>query len=263
MKFQRLLHLVASGGNSAEYPENTLPAMRSAIDCGARFIQLDVQLSADGVTVVVRDHSLVRAASIAASVFELQADELVQVDVSERRRFGNRFHGTCIPRLSDAMHMFQQHPEITAFITIGHASVARFGRDPVVSQVLQVLRHYRSRCVVVSADMPAVHSAREMGECQVGWIVPSCDSHTRLKCEALQPDFLFYDSAQLTAADVLWRGPWRWVVNDVSSIEAALSYAERGADFIATSQVRAMSEAMRAHAKASSVTRPRPVLVGI
>jgi len=35
---------VGSRGNSAEFPENTLPALRSAIALGVRFIELDVHL---------------------------------------------------------------------------------------------------------------------------------------------------------------------------------------------------------------------------
>ena len=56
----RLLHLVARRGNSAEFPENTLPALRSAIALGARFIEIDVHLSSDGTPIVYRDQELSR-----------------------------------------------------------------------------------------------------------------------------------------------------------------------------------------------------------
>ena len=36
----RLLHLVARRGNSTDFPENTPPALRSAISLGARFIEI-------------------------------------------------------------------------------------------------------------------------------------------------------------------------------------------------------------------------------
>ena len=56
VKAMRLLHLVGYRGNSAEFPDNTLPALRSAIALGARFIQFDVHLSADGVPMVCDEH---------------------------------------------------------------------------------------------------------------------------------------------------------------------------------------------------------------
>ena len=60
VKAMRLLHLVGYRGNSAEFPENTLPALRSAIALGVRFIELDVHLSADGVPMVCNEHQLAR-----------------------------------------------------------------------------------------------------------------------------------------------------------------------------------------------------------
>ena len=46
------MDLVAHRGNAHEYPENTLPAFESALALGLRCLELDVQLSADGVPVV-------------------------------------------------------------------------------------------------------------------------------------------------------------------------------------------------------------------
>jgi glycerophosphoryl diester phosphodiesterase len=252
MRPQRLLHLVARGGNAAEFPENTLPALRSAIELGARFIELDVQLSADGIPMVIRDHDLARVASIAASVFDLKAAELMYVEAHEPRRFRDRFRGTCIPKLTDALRMFEQRPEVTVFIVLGRASISHFGRDQAVSQVLQTFRTFRSRCVMVSTDLSAVFRAREMGDCQIGWTISAYDNHTRIKYEALQPQFLFCHRSLLPQSADLWRGPWRWVINEVSSLETALTLARRGADFIATADVRPMGEAMRAHAAGSA-----------
>jgi hypothetical protein len=39
--------IIAHRGNAAEFPENTLEALQSAVDLGVRHVELDVQLSAD------------------------------------------------------------------------------------------------------------------------------------------------------------------------------------------------------------------------
>jgi len=51
-------HLVAHRGWQRRYPENTLPAIKGALDAGARYIEVDVQLSADGVPVLFHDRTL-------------------------------------------------------------------------------------------------------------------------------------------------------------------------------------------------------------
>jgi hypothetical protein len=53
----------------------------------------------------------------------------------------------------------------------------------------------------------------------------------------------------------LWRGPWRWIVHEVNTLEEVLDFAARGAHFVATSDVRTLGEAMRAHAAAHAAAR--------
>ncbi|HEV7714300.1 MAG TPA: glycerophosphodiester phosphodiesterase family protein [Steroidobacteraceae bacterium] len=267
MKPARFLHLVAHRGDAAGHPENTLPAFQSALALGVRFIEIDVQISANGVPVTVRGSEIVRGARL-ESVAELTAAELGQVDASEPLRFGARFHGTGIPRMVDVLSLLTKRPETTVFVTIGRASLTRFGHDQVVAQVVETLKPFRSRCVVVSADLPAVHRARQIAGMPIGWAVSTYDNHTRLKYEALQPEYLFCNHGVLPPASTLWRGPWHWVVRDASTIEVALDLAERGADFVATADVRSLSEAMRAHAAAlaksqeTTVVRVDPVATG-
>jgi hypothetical protein len=124
------------------------------------------------------------------------------------------------------------------------------GHDQVISQVVRALRPFRSRCVLVSKDLATIHTARTRAEYPVGWVIPAYDAHTRLKYEAFKPEYLFCDRALLPAHGALWRGPWRWAVNDVSDLNTAMELANRGADFVVTRNVRSLGEAMRAHAAA-------------
>jgi len=244
----RLLHLVGYRGNSAEFPENTLPALRSAIALGVRFIELDVHLSGDGVPMVCDEHQLARVTGDDDS--DMSGAQMSALDVSQTNRFGERFLGTLIPSLTTALRLLEGRPEITVFVVLGRASVARFGHDQVISQVVRAMRPFRSRCVLVSKDLATIHTARTRAEYPVGWIIPAHDSHTRLKYEAFKPEYLFCDRALLPASGPLWRGPWRWAVSDVSDLNTALELANRGADFVVTRNVRSLGEAMRAHAAA-------------
>jgi glycerophosphoryl diester phosphodiesterase len=246
----RLLHLVARRGNSAEFPENTLPALRSAIALGARFIEIDVHLSIDGTPMVCRDQELIRSGSATATAAELE-----QREAGEIERLGEQFRGTHVPTLATVLGLLAGRPEITLFIVIGRHGLGRFGHEQTVARVLHTLKPFRSRCILVSADLAAVHSARATGVCPTAWVLPAYDHHTRLKYEALQPDYLFCDRTFLAPAAPLWRGPWRWVIYEIDSLQEALSLAERGADFVLTRQVRSLSEAMLAHAAAGGAAK--------
>jgi len=244
----RLLHLIARRGNSAEFPENTLPALRSAIALGARFIEIDVHLSSDGTPIVYRDHDLARLGNTALTA---TAAELEQLEAGELERFGERFRGTRIATLANTLGLLAGRPEITVFVIVGRQSVARFGHEQVIARVTRTLKPFRSRCILASADLATVHLARAQAACPIAWVLPAYDDHTRLKYEALQPDYIFCDRSLLPAAGTLWRGPWRWAIYEVDALQEALALAERGADFVATRHARSLGEAMLAHAAAA------------
>jgi glycerophosphoryl diester phosphodiesterase len=236
---------VAHRGNAAEFPENTLPAFVSALDLGVRFLELDVQLSRDGVPVVIHDHLLLRTTGLPGSVFDHDAAELAAMEAAEPQRFGDRFAGTRLPLLRDVLGLLARRPEITLFIELKRASLREFGHDQVVSQVVEAVKPWRAQCVLISFDLAAVHRARALGDAPIGWVLEDCDAHRRLKLEALQPEFLFCDHAQLPARGRLPRGPWRWVVYEVTTLAQALELAGRGADYVETMAVREMSNALR------------------
>jgi glycerophosphoryl diester phosphodiesterase len=241
----RLIHLVAHRGNAGEFPENTIPAFASALEFGLRFLELDVHISADGVPIVIHDHDLIRTTGRPGCVFDLRARELVMIDASEPERFGERFRGTRIPLLSDVLSLLERRPEVTLFVEIKRASLIRFGYDQVVARVVNTLKPARAQCVVISFDLAAVHRVRQIGGMPIGWVLSAYDAHTRLKFEALQPEFLFVDHEMLPAQGALWRGPWRWAIYEVESLGLAQALAARGADYIETMAVHPMSDAMR------------------
>ncbi len=241
----RLIHLVAHRGNAVEFPENTLPAFVSALELGVRFLELDVQLSRDGVPIVIHDHMLLRTTGLPGSVFEHDAAELARIDAAETQRFGDRYLGTRLPLLRDVMRLLTRRPEITLFIEIKRASLTEFGHDQVVSRVLEVIKPWRMQCVIISFDLVAIHRARRLGDAPIGWVLEECDEHSRLKYEALQPQFLFCNHEILPPNGRLWQGPWRWVIYEITSLPLALILAGRGADYVETMAVREMSGALR------------------
>ena len=52
--------LVAHRGYAKNYPENTFSAIEAAVHCGACYIEIDIQLTCDGVAVLLHDESLLR-----------------------------------------------------------------------------------------------------------------------------------------------------------------------------------------------------------
>ena len=68
--------VIAHRGASADERENTLPAFERAIEVGADFVELDVQVSADGVLVVFHDLDLDRLTPLRGPLRRRTAAEL-------------------------------------------------------------------------------------------------------------------------------------------------------------------------------------------
>ena len=78
--------ILAHRGFSSRYPENTMPAFRAALDSGAEGLEFDVQLTRDGIPVVIHDESLNRTGNVDKAVEDCTLKELRLVDVSYRYR---------------------------------------------------------------------------------------------------------------------------------------------------------------------------------
>jgi glycerophosphoryl diester phosphodiesterase len=237
--FSPLPDLIAQRGNSEDYPENTLPALRSALELGARHLQFDVQLTADRRPVLLNDANLKRMAGLNRNALEMTWRELVEITIAEPERFGDKYSDIGVPMLAQAASLLGTHPAVTAFVEIKRASLRVFGAEVVVRKICEVLKPVVRQCVLVSRDLTAVHQVRQLSSCRVGWILSEYSSLSALKSEALVPDYLLCDHELLTETNAqLWRGPWRWAIHNVTSREAAAQLAARGARLVGTTSFR-------------------------
>src|SRR5687768_5538366 len=73
--------IISHRGASAFAPENTVAAFKKAIESGADGVEFDVQLSKDGVLMVIHDATLTRTAGIEKRVADMTSRQLANVDV--------------------------------------------------------------------------------------------------------------------------------------------------------------------------------------
>lgn len=242
----KLPELIAHRGNAAEYPENTLPALRSALELGVRFVEFDVQLSADRQPILLHDSSLKRTAGIDRNALEMTWQELAEVSVNEEQRFGQRYTDVGIPTLAQAASLLATYPHATAFVELKRSSLRAFGQEVVVRKVCDTLKSIARQCVIISFDLAAVYHVRQVSSFRVGWVLSDYSNLSALKCEALAPDYVFCDHQLLSdSASRLWRGPWRWAIYEVTTRKLAMELAARGAKLVETMAVRAMLREFR------------------
>ncbi len=95
------IQITAHRGSSKTAPENTMAAVKAAVEELADFVELDVQETLDGVLVLCHDTNLSRLAGVNRRVSELTLAELSELDVGSW--FSEEFAGEKIPELRKVM----------------------------------------------------------------------------------------------------------------------------------------------------------------
>ncbi|SMQ60285.1 glycerophosphoryl diester phosphodiesterase [Devosia lucknowensis] len=91
----------AHRGASAIAPENTIAAFRTAAEAGAKWVELDVALSADGTLMVIHDDTVDRTSSGQGPLGELTAAQIGALDGGAW--FDARFADERIPTLAETI----------------------------------------------------------------------------------------------------------------------------------------------------------------
>lgn len=106
----------AHRGNSADYPENTIPAFKSALSLGVDWIELDIHKTKDGQIVVIHDATTSRVGNRNLQVSEVTFEELKSVDVAHEFRIRKKltlkeYSSLSVPLLSDIIRLIMQQNE--------------------------------------------------------------------------------------------------------------------------------------------------------
>jgi glycerophosphoryl diester phosphodiesterase len=239
-EFGGLPALIAHRGYAAHYPENTLPALDAAVAAGARFVEVDVQLSADAVPVLFHDRGLRRVCSASGAVHQRPFRELRRLEATEPQRFGDRFAGTGLTSLAQFRGFLEDNPEVVAFVEAKAMAIRHFGLTGVLDAIGRELEPVAGRCVLISFTVPLLAAARvrlEGAPGPVGWhaIGGVIDRwRQRGALESLRPEYLFCAVKGLPRSGAI-RFPGACIaVYEVASAPFAMDLHRRGVQMIET-----------------------------
>ena len=120
--------ICAHRGDSSRFRENTLPAIESAIDAGAQFVEIDVRVTADGEVVVIHDATLERLWDIPVPVAGMSLAAICEI--------GDRDHRP--PLLSEVLELFGEQTRSTLLIDMDHAAPAAPAQQVVATSGVRV-----------------------------------------------------------------------------------------------------------------------------
>jgi len=236
--------LVAHRGYARCYPENTLLALRAAIEAGAEYLECDVLLTQDHVPVLFHDRDLRRMCGQDGAIHDYSLAQLKNFSVSEFERFGYRFVDNEITTLREAVNLFAAFPLVTVFVELKRQSIEAFGIEMLLEAVLPELESIRRQVVVISYSMEALRAVRERSSFQVGAVFDHWRERKQPIVRLLKPEYLLTDIDQLPRFGKLKHEQSKLAVYECDDPELAVRVHRRGVDLVETFAIVEMQQSL-------------------
>ena len=208
--------ITAHRGSSRTAPENTIPAIDAAVEEMADSVEIDVQMTADGVVVLGHDASLKRVAGVNRSIASMTFEELEKLDVGSW--FSSEYAGTRIPSLSEVLELCSQKTSL-------NIEIKYVGKNSELPEkTAEMVREYgmENQCVITSTNLSYLKRVKEaLPEIRTGYIISAAYGNFYSSEDV---DFIsirsgFVTSALMQNAHEQGKAVYAWTVNTKSELE--------------------------------------------
>ena len=227
LEFEGRPEIMAHRGASLAAPENTLAAVRMAIDSGAQWVEIDVQETADGEVIIIHDSDLKKIGRVSLGVATSTLDELQEIDIGSW--FAEEFSAERIPTLEQVLRLCKDRIGV-------NIELKYYGAQQQLEQrVADIVdaNAMADQIVVMSLSLDGI---REMRRLRPDWTLGLLSSVAVGNLAALDVDFLALN-ARFASRHLIRRlhnqgkDIMVWTVNDPVGMSAM---ASRGVDVIIT-----------------------------
>lgn len=208
--------ITAHRGSSRQAPENTMAAIQAAVEDMADYVEIDVQMTADGVVVLGHDASLKRVAGVDRAIGSMTWSELRQLDAGSW--FSDRFAGEKIPQLQEVLEYCKG--KIKLNIELKYNGKDSLLPETVAGQI--AANEMEEQCVITSTSLEYLRKVKTvMPELHTGYIISAAYGNFYSE-EAV--DFIsirsnFVDGALVKNAHAQGRAIHAWTVNQRTELE--------------------------------------------
>lgn len=245
--YTSLPQVIAHRGSSGQAPENTLASLHLAGKQGAKWVEIDIILSADGIPVIFHDDYLNRTTNGEGLIHKKNLAELQQLDAGYWK--GEAFENETIPTLAQAI-------EVIAHYNMGlnlELKPCEGLEEETTAAAIAVLKHtwpVHLPLLLSSFNYFALVSAKRLWpDVQLGYNVSAIPTewHVRLKhlgCSGLHIHHPFFDARRVAQIKAAGYRVLAFTVNDAT---LALTLLEQGLDAVFSDHPETIMRAIDHH----------------
>jgi glycerophosphoryl diester phosphodiesterase len=250
--------ITAHRGSSAAAPENTMAAVKKAIEDGADWVEIDVQETADGEVVVFHDSDFMKLAGVNLKIWNATMADLKHIDVGSW--LAPEFKDERVPTLGEVLDECKGNERPGVNIELKY-----YGHDEQLEQrVVDVVeaREMASKVVVMSLKHDAV---KKMKSLRPTWKVGLLTSVAVGDLTAVDADFLAVNTTLahrsfIRSAHRRGKEVHVWTVNDAPTMSTMIG---RGVDSLITDKPAVARSVLAQRAEMSVPERLLLELAGI
>jgi glycerophosphoryl diester phosphodiesterase len=210
-----------------------------AIKVGAKYLEIDIQFSADGVPMIHHDGNLKRMTQVDGIIHQWNFKDLMNLKVDERSRFGDQYNETLTP-LNALNDILLEHSGVYVFVEIKKDNLEFFSRRFILERIIDALALVMKQCILISFDEKIVNLAHSHFGTRVGLILNNWSQYQYIKENNINPEFLFCDVKKMCAIHNYFCDDWKWVMYEVASFDTAKRLFDRGISMVETFEIENM-----------------------
>lgn len=217
--------VIAHRGAAGAAPENTLAAIRQAIEDRADWVEIDVQESRDGMVVVVHDSDFMKLAGDPIKVWDGDYSRLQQIDVGSW--FDPGFDDQRVPTLAQVLEEIR--PSASDLVI----ELKYYGHDEALEKrVIDVVEAagMTDRVMVMSLKLDGVQKLKALRPQWTGGLLAATalGDITRLDADFLAVNQNIASAAFIRRAGQAGKQVFVWTVNDAVSLSHWMSVGVDG-----------------------------------
>lgn len=225
--------ITAHRGFSKAAPENTLYAFEAALDSGADYIELDVQLTADNELVVFHDKKLDRATDSSGVLGTWTYDQLCEVNAAGKFAGHEEYGDARIPLLSEVFELMGNE-------ILYNIEIKDYGNnDLAVEKTVELIHEYdlESSCYVTSFSYNVLKKVKKLDpQIKTGLIANAATTAAFAQLryiDALSMNHLLVNSTVVNNAHQNGKRIFVWTVDSTAEMQEMMAL---GVDNIITNR---------------------------
>ena len=248
IQVQDTVTVVAHRGAAGAAPENTLAAVRHAIEDGTDWVEIDVQETVDGEVVVIHDSDFMKLAGNRLKVWDGTLAQVQDIDVGSW--FAPEFSAERVPTLAEVLAEVRGRARLVIELKYyGHDQQLEQRVVDIVEQADMV-----DAVAIMSLKYDGIQKIRKL---RPGWTIGLLSAKSIGNLASLDTDFLAVNTGMATTrfvkrAQDSGKQVYVWTVNDPVTMSRMISLGVNG---IITDEPAMAREVIEERADLSTVER--------